>query len=103
MNQIYIGQNADGKRLFVTPQMRKTSHMHVIGGTRTGKSKFLEWMIQKDIDEGHGLCLIDWHGTLYHDVLEYCAQLRVGVGNDFRRLIVLDPSKPDFVTGFNPF
>ena len=103
MKSIHIGKSADSKSVFITPELRRSSHTHVIGGTRTGKSKFLEWMIRRDIDEGHGLCLIDWHGTLYQDVLKYCAQLRVGLGHDFRKLIVLDPSKPEFISGFNPF
>src|SRR5258708_17351213 len=83
--------------------MRQSTHTHVIGGSGKGKSKFLEWMIRRDIREGHGLCLIDWHGTLYNDVLRYCSRLDVGLHKDFRSLILLNPSQPDFVTGFNPF
>ena len=103
MKSVLIGLDANGKPLLVTPQMRRSTHMHVIGGSGTGKSKFLEWLIRKDIREGHGLCLIDWHGTLYQDVLRYCAHLDIGLYNDFRSLILLNPSRPDFVTGFNPF
>src|SRR5437879_3666655 len=103
MKKLFLGNNADGSPLHLTPEMRQTSHMHVIGGTRTGKSKFLEWMMRKDIREGHGFCLIDWHGSLYHDMLRYCSHLDVGLYRDFRSIILLDPSRPDFVTGFNPF
>lgn len=103
MEPIFIGDNADGKPIHITADMRQSTHMHVIGGSGTGKSKFLEWMIRKDIREGNGLCLIDWHGTLYQDVLSYCAHLDVGLYNDFRSLILLNPSRPDYVTGFNPF
>jgi hypothetical protein len=103
MKPIIIGQNARGEPVTITPEMRQSTHTHVIGGSGKGKSKFLEWMIRRDIREGHGLCLIDWHGTLYNDVLRYCSQLDVGLHKDFRSLILLNPSKPDFVTGFNPF
>src|ERR1700720_283441 len=103
MKSIPIGQNASGKLIHITPAMRSSTHMHVIGGSGTGKSKFLEWLIRKDIREGHGLCVVDWHGTLYRDVLNYCAQLDVGCHNDFRKLVLLNPSQPDFITGFNPF
>jgi hypothetical protein len=103
MKPIIIGQQGDGKPLFITPEMRQSTHTHVIGGSGKGKSKFLEWMIRKNIDEGEGFCLLDWHGTLYQDVLQYCAQLRVGVGYDFRSLILVNPSQPDYITGFNPF
>jgi hypothetical protein len=103
MKAIPIGLNSEGNGLFLTPEVRRSTHMHVIGGSGTGKSKFLEWIIRKDIREGHGFCLVDWHGTLYADVLRYCAHLEVGLHNDFRKVILLNPSQPDFVTGFNPF
>jgi len=77
--------------------------MHVIGGSGTGKSKFLEWMIRRDLREGNGLCLIDWHGTLYNDVLRYCAYQDVGLSGDYRSVVLLNPSEPNFITGFNPF
>ena len=64
--------------------------MHVIGGSGTGKSKFLEWMIRQDLRDGRGLCLIDWHGTLYNDVLRCCAYHGVGVAGDFRSLVLLN-------------
>lgn len=103
MKSIPIGKNANGTPLYITPKMRRSTHMHVIGGSGTGKSKFLEWIIRKDIREGHGLCLIDWHGTLYKSIVRYCAHLGVGLDNDFRKLILINPSEPDYVTGFNPF
>lgn len=103
MKPIVIGQQADGKPLAITEEMRQSTHMHVIGGSGKGKSKFLEWMIRKNIEDGQGFCLLDWHGTLYQDILRYCAQIRVGVGYDFRSLILINPSEPDYVTGFNPF
>lgn len=103
MEPIHIGQNANSQPVFITPEMRQSTHMHVIGGSGTGKSKFLEWLIRKDIREGHGFCLVDWHGTLYDAVVRYCARLDVGLFEDFRRLILINPSQPNYVTGFNPF
>lgn len=103
MKAIPIGQNANKKPLFLSPELRQSTHMHVIGGSGKGKSKFLEWMIRRDIREGNGLCLIDWHGTLYKDLLRYCAHLDVGLHNDFRSLVLINPSQPDYITGFNPF
>jgi hypothetical protein len=103
MRPIYIGKNPDGAPLYLTPELRKQAHFHCIGGTRTGKSKFLEWMIRQDIDAGHGLCVIDYHGKLYHDLLRWCLYNNVGVFNDCRKLILINPSEPQFVTAFNPF
>jgi hypothetical protein len=103
VNPIKIGLDADGAPLTLDPEVRQQTHMHVIGASGTGKSKFLEWLIRQDIDEGHGLCVIDWHGSLYEDVLRYCAFQDVGTYGDPRRLILLNPSQPDYVVGFNPF
>lgn len=103
MKAVQIGQDANDRPVLLTPELRQRTHMHVIGGSGTGKSKFLEWLIRKDLREGQGLCLLDWHGTLYQDVLNYCAQLRVGTRSDWRKLVLVNPSKPDFITGYNPF
>src|SRR5438128_2350789 len=68
MSSILLGRDAANRPVHLTDAQRRSTHMHVIGGSGTGKSKFLEWMIRRDIREGRGLCLIDWHGTLYNDL-----------------------------------
>jgi hypothetical protein len=103
MRSICIGKNADGRDIAITAKMRQTTHTHVIGGSGTGKSKFIEWLTRQDIRAGNGFCLIDWHGTLYQDVVRYCANLDVGLDGDFRKVILINPSLPNFITGFNPF
>lgn len=103
MKPIPIGHRANGAPLALMPELRQSTHMHVIGGSGKGKSKFLEWLIRRDIREGHGLCVIDWHGTLFKDLVRYCAHLDVGLYEDSRSIVLLNPSKPDYVTGFNPF
>jgi hypothetical protein len=72
--------------------------MHVIGSSGSGKSKFLEWMIRGDLRNRQGFALLDPHGTLYHDVLQYCAHHVLD-----REVILLDLSQPDSIIGFNPF
>jgi hypothetical protein len=49
------------------------SHIHIPGAARTGKSKFIEYLIRQHIARGEGCCLIDWHGTTYQAVLEWLA------------------------------
>lgn len=85
------------RKLFLDPAERATG-MHVIGSPGSGKSKFLEWLIRQDIDAGHGVGLIDPHGSLYRDVLAYCALRRPR-----RPVYCLNLSAPDLVFGFNPF
>lgn len=95
--------DARGEPITLDPELRRQTHTHIIGSSGTGKSKFLEWLIRQDLDAGHGLCVVDWHGTLYHDVLRYCAFQDLGVFGDPRRIILLNPSEPDHIVGFNPF
>jgi hypothetical protein len=35
-----LGQDASGKIVRLSPELRSSTHMHVIGGSGTGKSKF---------------------------------------------------------------
>lgn len=99
MRDLFIGFDANGRKLYLTPEQRKSTHMHVIGTTGSGKSKFLEWMIRGDIRNGEGLCLIDRHGSLYEDVVKWCAYHNLLD----RDIILLNPSEGDYVKGFNPF
>jgi len=103
MSSILLGHDAASRPVYLTAEQRQSTHMHVIGGSGTGKSKFLEWMIRRDIRAGRGLCLIDWHGTLHNDIVRYCAFQDAGLEGDSRGVVLLNPSQPDFVTGFNPF
>lgn len=101
--EIFLGLDANRRHVYLSPKIRQTTHMHVIGGSGTGKSKFLEWLIRKDIEQGQGLCIIDWHGSLADGILEWCHYHDVGIFDDNRSVVIVNPSKPDFVTGFNPF
>lgn len=98
MANLFIGYNAKEKKMHLAHDVRKT-HMHVIGSTGTGKSKFLEWMIREDIKKGHGLCLIDPHGSLYENIIKWCAYHNI----KDRDIILINPSRGDHVIGFNPF
>ena len=98
MKNLFIGFDANEEKIYLTPEDRRL-HMHVIGSSGSGKSKFLEHMIRGDIRNRQGLCLIDPHGTLYEDVVKWLAYLNI----KDREIILLNPSQGDYVTGFNPF
>ena len=100
---ITLGLDAKGEPLQLTPALRARTHMHVIGGSGKGKSKFLESMIRQDIQAGHGLCVIDWHGELYNNLVRWCADENVGLFNDPRKVILLNIAHPEHVLPFNPF
>jgi len=97
MKPLVLGYDAVQRPVRLGPVERNT-HMHVIGSAGSGKSKFLEWMIRGDLRNRQGFCLLDPHGTLYEDVLKYCAYKVVSSD-----IILLNPASPDVVIGFNPF
>src|ERR1700752_2218988 len=97
MKELHLGYNATKKPLRLSAEDRKT-HMHVIGSSGSGKSKFLEWMIRGDLASRQGFALLDPHGTLFDDVLHYCAHHVVR-----QDIVLLDLSRPGSIIGFNPF
>jgi hypothetical protein len=92
-----IGYNAAGRPLKVEPSKR-TYHHHVIGSSGSGKSKFLEILMREDALSGQGFCLIDPHGTLYSDVIKFCAYRNLN-----REIILINLSEPEHIVGFNFF
>jgi Type IV secretion-system coupling protein DNA-binding domain len=96
------GRKIGGRRVYMREDDRQT-HMHIIGASGTGKSKFLEHMIRSDIEAGKGLCLIDPHGYLYEDLLCWIEERRYLYHPDYKNKIILfDPSSDTWTFGFNP-
>lgn len=96
---LHLGATAAGEPLYIDYAARKT-HMHVLGVSGKGKTCFLEYLIRQDIRNGDGLCLIDPHGTLYHNIVAWCAAHPAVVSWD--KLILLDATAPGWAFGFNP-
>ncbi len=101
---IRLGTNLQTKLpVFITPEQLRT-HMHVVGATNVGKSYFLEGVLKQLILGGHGVCLIDPHGDLYHRMLDFCAYMSIEKPElklD-RRVIPFDVSNTRQFMGFNP-
>src|ERR1700730_869969 len=92
-----LGYDALGRPIRLQSDDRKI-HMHVIGSSGSGKSKFLEWMIRGDLKNRQGFALLDPHGTLYADVVKFCAHHVLE-----RDIILLTLPAPDSIVVFNPF
>lgn len=95
-----IGAAFDQRAIALTQQERE-NHTHIIGSTGTGKSKFIELLLRKDIENRNcGLCLIDPHGSLYEEVLSYVAQVRPSLAD---RFVLFNPAgEYEQIVGFNP-
>ncbi len=70
-------------------------HVHVAGPTGVGKTVLLANMIKQDMQQGHGVVLIERKGDLFHAALDYVPPQRI---NDVIVLDVNDTSRP---VGFN--
>src|SRR3712207_3709064 len=60
--------------LFFSEEQRP--NIHVIGSSRQGKSRFIEWLMREDIDREIGCCLLDptAGGETAYRMLAYCAE-----------------------------
>jgi len=86
----------DIRKRFGIRQKNRRGHMYIIGKTGTGKSTLIENMVISDIETGNGLALIDPHGDLAEDVLNYVPRRRI---ND---VIYFNPADTEYPIAFNP-
>ena len=77
------------------PVEAKTKHVHVVGGSGTGKSTLLARMILADIEAGHGVGVLDPHGDLVDEVAA-----RVPL-NRQDEVIFFDPADERAAVGWN--
>lgn len=70
-------------------------HMFIVGGTGSGKTTMLKYQIIQDIRNGKGLAVVDPHGDLAEELLEYIPEERK------KDLIYLNPDDLDHPTGVN--
>ena len=85
------------------PQAQREAHFYVVGATRTGKTKFLESLIQQDIENGAGFCVIDPHGDFTEDIKGYLYALKKHAADLLREYVVLiDPTDKVNTVTFNP-
>jgi hypothetical protein len=81
----------------------RATHLYVIGASGSGKTKFLEFLIQQDIQQGNGFGVIDPHGDLTEDIKGFlaCSYEHSGEEGLFDRVVVVDPCDPQCTVTFN--
>jgi len=84
-------------RIFGWHQSDRMMGAYILGKTSTGKSNLMQTLIRQDVNEHRGFCLIDVHGDLVREVMEYIP------GQRMKNVIYLDTTKPDNLEwGYNP-
>jgi len=100
----YWSGNEDEFQMAKIAEKDRSTHLYVIGATGTGKTKFLEFLIQQDIENGNGFAVIDPHGDLIEDIKGFLAYHYQYDQDDgiLDRVVILDPTDPEFTVTFNP-
>ncbi len=93
----YIGYTTfrEGLKKFGLKREDRTCHFYAVGKTGTGKSTLFKNMIIQDMRNGEGVGVMDPHGDLIEDLLEYVPDNRID------DVIIFDPSDLTRPTALN--
>lgn len=83
-------------RLFGIKDKDRLNHVYALGKSGTGKSTLLLNMAISDIERNNGICVIDPHGDVAENLLNYIPQDRV------EDVIYFNPADAEFPIAFNP-
>ena len=101
-------KKSDIQQLKGVKQKHRDTHFYVVGGSGTGKTKFLETLIKQDIASGFGFGVLDPHGDLVEDIKGYLYLAhnspQNGSKTDFLadNVICIDPTDKTLTVAFNP-
>src|SRR5918992_1499466 len=99
----YYSEEKDQLQMAKIPLADRAIHTYVIGASGSGKTKFLEFLIQQDIKQGNGLGIIDPHGDLIEETKGFLVEYYQKTHDEsiFDRVVIVDPTDPKFTVGFN--
>lgn len=86
----------DIRKIFGIKEKNRRRHMYIVGKTGVGKSTLIKNMVISDIKDGNGVALVDPHGDLVEEILDYVPKERI---ND---VIYFNPGDIDNPIAFNP-
>src|ERR1039458_4217233 len=82
---------------------RRAMHIAVLGKTGTGKSSFLRYLSQQDIEADRGFLYFDLHGDATPSLLQAISARERRLHRHLSdKLIVGEPADPIYSVGFNP-
>jgi hypothetical protein len=86
----------DIRKLFGIKDKNRRGHMYIIGKTGTGKSTLMENIAISDIKNSCGLAIIDPHGDMAEEILDYVPKKRI------KDVIYFNPADMEYPIAFNP-
>lgn len=92
----YVAALEEKKYVFGIKRNDRKRHIYILGKAGTGKSKLEELMIRQDIAYGYGVCVIDPHGELIENLLNFIPKERI---ND---VCLINPEDTQYPISFNP-
>jgi len=92
----YVTGLEEKRFIFGIKRVDRRRHCYIIGKSGVGKSKLLEIMARQDIAYNYGLCVIDPHGDVIQNLLDFIPEERI------EDVILLDPSDREYPFSFNP-
>ncbi|PIZ76062.1 hypothetical protein COY05_02685 [Candidatus Peregrinibacteria bacterium CG_4_10_14_0_2_um_filter_38_24] len=94
---ILIGHNVyrGSKKEIRFQKLDRSRHHYIIGKSGSGKSALLSYMARQDIKNGEGICVIDPHGDLIDDLMDYVPKERA------KDVIIFDPGDTERPMGLN--
>jgi hypothetical protein len=99
-NNLNLGHLAGRNATLSFPCTARDKHLYICGGTGTGKSKFLEYLIRQDIMAWRksrcGMLILDPHGSLYDSLMNWLAW-----NNIERPIIPIDLRRDDWIVSYN--
>jgi len=99
----YWSENKDEFQLAKIAEADRATHFYVVGATGTGKTKFLEHLIEQDIQKGSGFGVIDPHGDLIEDIKGLLIFRYLPTDPEIsERVVLIDPTDARFTVTFNP-
>ncbi len=85
-----------GRIKFGIKRTDRARHLYIIGQTGTGKSHLLQLLALSDLYHDHGMAIIDPHGDLTTDMMQFVPPHRL------KDVIYFNPTDRDFPIAFNP-